>query len=1046
MIAEFSGRGPSAYGKVNPDVSAPGVGVLSAVPGGGYEPSDGTSMAAPHVAGTLALVLSSTPELYGDFDGATSAVATTAIDIIDLSCGGDEDGDPNNVYGEGRIDAYSAVQLVATGGTLTGTITDAATGSPIAGARVVATADDRNFAVTADDDGVYSMFVPANQYVVTAEKFGYETAVVSGVVVETDQTTTQDLALIALPSFTVRGRVARAENRTPIAGAEVRALGAPIPPAITDGRGRYSLTLPLGVYTLEASKGGCLSTDQREVELFRDTRADLALVLLLDDFGHGCELIPYDWEDATLPITVYGDDQTGRMPLPFPFSYFGTEYNELFIASNGYLAFEDVFQGFSDFFNIPIPDRIEPNAAIYALWQDLWVVDAAHIDWDVVTVDGQQVLVIEYVNVPRLGSDEGADFEVKLWEDGTIDLLYGANIGNLANGGEATIGIENATGTDGLMYSYRSPIIEPESALRYSEVPVGTATGTVTNANDALPVAGVTVTATPGGRSAVTDASGEYSLKLVPGRYNLTFTADGYETAIRSVRIRVDTFTKVDVALAAGLAVVTPAELIVTAEVEQAVTETVTVANEGSAVLTWEAMERETGVTPPDLPPASLQVTRPVTAERFVVPDGFEPDLRAWPTFEGELEEIISDPAGDAGSPVDVIAVRGGADSFEVSFEVEYSADTPMNMSHNFLFLDTDQDPASGLPPEALFGLPTQDIGMEYFVDFWVVDFEQYAIVVDANSFNVVAEIGMVADGQTLRFDIPLEVLGGDDGAMDVALSSNDTYFEGFDWAPDEGHGTVEPFRDALWMTSDPASGTLLPGDSVDVAVTLGGPGFDPGDYTGELVFLTNDPWQRSHNVAVAFAIELPADFGGLQGTITNARAGFQLPATVVVQAERNGTAYPVVKQALDTDGSYLLFGPEGTWPVTIDFGGYETWVGEATITAGVTATLDAALRPMWPFATLEGGPIELEVAAGESATAELVLGNVDGLAALDFEIFELEGGAPEPVAIRGTNPNVVAFARRAPSLPRKGDVRPSAPRQRRRPDGRVPGCVAVGQ
>ena len=63
LIADFSGRGPSAFGKVNPDVSAPGVDVVSSVPGGGYEAFSGTSMATPHVVGTLALVLSADPSL-----------------------------------------------------------------------------------------------------------------------------------------------------------------------------------------------------------------------------------------------------------------------------------------------------------------------------------------------------------------------------------------------------------------------------------------------------------------------------------------------------------------------------------------------------------------------------------------------------------------------------------------------------------------------------------------------------------------------------------------------------------------------------------------------------------------------------------------------------------------------------------------------------------------------------------------------------------------------------------------------------------------------
>ena len=65
-IADFSGRGPSVYGKVNPDVSAPGVDVISSVPGGGYESFSGTSMAAPHTSGAIALILSAEPSLIGD--------------------------------------------------------------------------------------------------------------------------------------------------------------------------------------------------------------------------------------------------------------------------------------------------------------------------------------------------------------------------------------------------------------------------------------------------------------------------------------------------------------------------------------------------------------------------------------------------------------------------------------------------------------------------------------------------------------------------------------------------------------------------------------------------------------------------------------------------------------------------------------------------------------------------------------------------------------------------------------------------------------------
>lgn len=94
---------PEEY--VVPDLTAPGVGVYSTVPGGGYEYSSGTSMATPHVAGTVALVRSAEDELR------PSDVATALSETADKP--DDAPAEKDDRYGFGIIDAEAAVDAVA---------------------------------------------------------------------------------------------------------------------------------------------------------------------------------------------------------------------------------------------------------------------------------------------------------------------------------------------------------------------------------------------------------------------------------------------------------------------------------------------------------------------------------------------------------------------------------------------------------------------------------------------------------------------------------------------------------------------------------------------------------------------------------------------------------------------------------------------------------------------------------------------------------------------------------------------------------------------
>jgi subtilisin family serine protease len=107
-IASFSSRGPSPFSsEIKPNIAAPGVNVRSSVPNNTYDTFSGTSMASPHVAGTVALIISENPALRGDISGLRSILDNTATDVSSLACGGTAD--DNNVFGEGRLNALAAV-------------------------------------------------------------------------------------------------------------------------------------------------------------------------------------------------------------------------------------------------------------------------------------------------------------------------------------------------------------------------------------------------------------------------------------------------------------------------------------------------------------------------------------------------------------------------------------------------------------------------------------------------------------------------------------------------------------------------------------------------------------------------------------------------------------------------------------------------------------------------------------------------------------------------------------------------------------------------
>ncbi|MFJ7157406.1 S8 family serine peptidase [Streptomyces sp. NPDC101118] len=537
-IASFSSRGAGPGGIVKPNIAAPGVNVRSSVPGGEYASFSGTSMASPHTAATVALLWSAAPALEGDVAQTEALLDGTALDTDNGQCGGNAA--DNNVFGEGKLDALAAVTAAPRGatGALGGTVRSGS-GDPVAGTKITADGPIDRTTTTAAD-GTYSFrSLSVGEYALTAAKFGYGQQAATATVTE-NATATSDFSLAQAATGKLTGTVSSAAG--PAAGATVTIADTPVT-ATADAQGRFEVTLPYGTYDVKAAHSSrCLTGGTARATVAGDATVAVVLPARTDGYGYACATAgdrPYQPGERQLALT--GDNTTERVDLPFPLPLYGKTYAQAWIGTNGTVSFGGNNTGD---INGDIPSAGTPNAALYPFWDDL-VVGAAGTGSGVFTaVTGSaphRSFVIEWREVAHWSTqNDKFSFSAAIGENGTVTYSYKGTGGTGIKGGStATVGVENATGTDAFKYSYNTAVISDGLSIAFRTTKSGVVAGRVLDANDGKGVAGATVTVGTGDTavSAVTAADGGYVVQSPSGSQAVAFSAPAYESAAATVDI-----------------------------------------------------------------------------------------------------------------------------------------------------------------------------------------------------------------------------------------------------------------------------------------------------------------------------------------------------------------------------------------------------------------------------------------------------------------------------------------------------------------------------
>ncbi len=177
-----------------------------------------------------------------------------------------------------------------------------------------------------------------------------------------------------------------------------------------------------------------------------------------DDYGYFWSTtdaggqVEYEWYEMQNPVvlTLGDDDYSDPIDMGLTWNHYGNDYTQVFIASNGYMGFNET--NMWSLGNQDLPDPNDPSDLIAFFWDDLNPGAGGTVSYEA----NGEIFVAQYTAVSEFGGDGSITVQVILDPDEEAVRINYQSLDGGIDTSSATIGQEGAGGAQGFWCNFNS--------------------------------------------------------------------------------------------------------------------------------------------------------------------------------------------------------------------------------------------------------------------------------------------------------------------------------------------------------------------------------------------------------------------------------------------------------------------------------------------------------------------------------------------------------------------------------------------------------------